>query len=535
MVLSREVATRCDGTIGLAPAIRKAAVLGVLAVVALAIALPVHAADELMRTNSSSRFGLVEAWRHQLDVGVGSQSIVDQKIHVSSVNRKVYVELVRSSGGTDASTGDEVVARISADGLSEVGLPIGEVEATRLAKNEQRRLKRRGIETTMRTTSTNAVRIYVLSERGALQAIDGETGEMIWTTRFGVPGRLYGTIGCDDNFVVVVCGSEAFVISAESGRVLSRRVLESIPLFGPLVADGVALFPGVGGTIEGLHLDDIEREPVSLRTPGDALAPMAIAPGSTKVAWASERGMTYVMNMAPITPTLEFRLDTAGVVNGQVATADDQRFFFATSKGQVYALQATREGRVLWNLPLGEPLLQGVVVVGEQVYAASGYGNLFSIDVTTGHMLWDNASPNIDALIGVVGEYIYARSASGSLVVLDKATGKRVANFNGVQPTTIFPNTETDRLYMVSTGGTLQCLRPENAPLPTFRSTPPPAPDAESEEVEVAVETDELEVDGMTDGGEDLDPFGAGDTDPFGASGDSPFGAMEDDPFGAGF
>lgn len=533
MVLSRSLAKRCHGSFGFVPAGRLLAAVGMAVTLGSATMSQTMAADELMATNSSSRFGLVEAWRHQLDVGVGAQSIVDQKIHVSAANKKTYVELVRSAPDESGGSNAEVVSRISANGLSELGLPLGEDEATRLAKNEQRRLKRRGIETTMRTTSVNDVRIYVLSDRGALEAVDGETGELIWATRFGDPRRQYGTIGCDDEYVVVVNGSEAFVMSAVTGRLLHQRTLESIPLFGPLLADGVALFPGIGGSVEGIYLDDLERFPFTIRTPGTALAPMAMAPGSTKVAWASDRGMTYVMNVAPTTPTLDFRLDTSGVVNGQVATADDDRFFFATSRGQVYALKATREGRVLWNLPLGEPMLQGVFVVGEKLYAPSGYGNLYAIEAASGQVIWENPAPGVGAVIGVVGEYIYVRSTSGVLVVLEVATGKRVANFNSIRPTMVFPNTATDRIYMVSTGGTLQCLRPESAPLPTFRSTPPTVEPAEDEEPEVVDTADDLAVDGMPDSNDEDDPFGGMDDDPFGAGGDSPFGAMDDDPFGA--
>ena len=59
--------------------------------------------------------------------------------------------------------------------------------------------------------------------------------------------------------------------------------------------------------------------------------------------------------------------------------------------------------------------------------------------------------------------------------------------------------------------------------------------DAAPEVAEESTTPDELEFDGMTDGGNAPDPFGAGGDDPFGAGADDPFGAMEDDPFSAGF
>jgi len=100
-------------------------------------------------------------------------------------------------------------------------------------------------------------------------------------------------------------------------------------------------------------------------------------------------------------------------------------------------------------------------------------------------------------------------------------------------------NPETDRVYLISDGGTIQCLRPGTAELPSFAyDTAVPAATEEKAEVKKPTAAGSDPFGAEEAGGAmapAVDPFGgdAAGTDPFGggdAAGGAP--AMED-PFGA--
>ena len=144
-------------------------------------------------------------------------------------------------------------------------------------------------------------------------------------------------------------------------------------------------------------------------------------------------------------------------------------------------------------------------------------------------MNWDTPSRNVADLLGAFGDHIVITTLTGSLAILDRETGRRIHSFSEVRPSRLLVNKFTDRLYLVSEAGEVQCLKPVGSDLPTFNIQPDVQPEAE-------VQKDPKEKAGTSPfdaGGGDpfgADPFGAGAADPFGADA----GAAMDDPFGGG-
>jgi hypothetical protein len=135
-------------------------------------------------------------------------------------------------------------------------------------------------------------------------------------------------------------------------------------------------------------------------------------------------------------------------------------------------------------------------------------------------------------LIAAFGGRLYATSLSGALAVIDVETGTRIGVFGAVRPKRLLVNNLTDRLYLVSERGDVQCLKTADSDLPKFNVQP----DVESAEEESADEP-KKEPETTPFGPRDTDPFGDGAADPFGGGAD-PFGGGDagamDDPFGGG-
>jgi outer membrane protein assembly factor BamB len=421
-----------------------------------------------------------------------------------------------------------VLVRIASNRIGANGKVLGLEEAQRLASNEIRRLKRRGIEATTNVRTVPRVRLYSLANDGSLECRDAETGEPVWMVRVGARRLHYGALGVNEDYVSVTNGANLIQVDAATGEVIQEVRTLGAPLLGVINSADFAMIPTIGSGVEGYPLSDTTRDPFREIVAGETLALPTKAPGSTLIAWGTARAFVYAMEMQG-TPSVLFRLNTDGIVSGRIASASGDRFFFGSEAGQVYGLQATRSGRVLWSIPFGEPFYDEPIVAGDQLLIRSTYGNLFSLGIDSGIMSWARPTPNVDDLLGAFGDHIFVTSMTGSLTVIDRESGKQVASFNEVRPTRLLVNKLTDRLYLVSESGDVQCLKPVGSDLPTFNIQPDLEPKTE-DEVEPKPKPGASPFDPAAS-----DPFGAGGADPFGAGGADPFGGgAMGDPFGSG-
>ena len=512
-------------------------------------------ANDLMPPHIMQQLGLTQAWARPVPVPAGAQSIADQQLFVHQENPRELVEIVMvpkadasaaatesasegagsagngSAGNGSAGNGSagKVLARIPTDQIQANGKPIGRKEAERLATNEIRRLKRRGIEAKINVRTVPRVNLYTLGSDGTLESRDAETGEPNWLVGIGNPRLPYMAIGVSEHFLTVINGANLIQVEAATGDVVVEVPMPGTPGYGATNAGDFAMIPLVGGGIQGYPLSDPTIDPFLEQVAGAALALPMKSPDSSRTAWSTDRGFIYVIEMEGA-PSLLFRLKTDGIVSGRLTPASGNRFYFGSEAGLVYGLRATRSGQVMWVAPVGEPFYNEATVFHDQVLLRSTYGNLFSLHVDDGHMTWERPISSIGNLLGALDGRLYATTLSGVLTVIDLETGKRIASFPEMLPGKFLVNTVTDRLYLVSDSGDVQCLRLEDADLPTFNTQPDGNPVIEEEEDGKPVK----EKTPPPFGAGGTDPFGAGGADPFGAGGADPFGAGGADPFGAG-
>lgn len=508
-------------------------------------------AQDLMPPHVMEQLGLTQAWARPVPAPAGSQSIADQQLFVHQESPREYVEVVMvpttaaepapadaqdaaASGAaanppsTTPTTAEKVLARIPTDQIQGNGKQIGRKEAERLASNEIRRLKRRGIEAKINVRSVPRVHLYTLATDGTLECRDAETGEPIWMVGVGNQRLPFMSLGVSEDFVTVINGANLIQVDAATGEVMVEVPTAGTPEFGAINAGDFAMIPMVNGAIQGYPLRDPTIDPFLEQVSGSALKLPVKSPGSSRTAWGTDRGYVYVMEMQG-TPGLLFRLKTDGIVGGRIAAASGDRFFFGSEAGLVYGLRATRSGKVMWNQPIGEPFYNEPIIFEDNVLLRSVYGNLFCLNIDDGHLMWETPVPGINHLIGVVAGKLYATTLSGVLTIIDMNTGKREATYPQVLPNQFLVNTMTDRLYFISNSADVQCLRLDAAELPSFNTIPdanPPLQDGQ--------EAPKAEPAKTPFGGGTNDPFGAGGADPFGGGGADPFGAGGADPFGGG-
>jgi hypothetical protein len=490
-----------------------------------------------MSPQVAARLGLEQVWTRQLRVPGGSRSIVDQQIVVHQDTPKELVEVVEK-----AEEGEEprVLFRISTEAIGDNGQQIGTEEAQRLARREVRRLQRRAKEPTIRTRSVPRIRLYTAATNGTIECRDAENGMPVWMTQVGEYQLHYSDMGVDDKYVTITNGANLIEVDVTNGEPINTVRMMSVPLYGSTNVGDFALVPTIRNGVEGYPLRDTTRDPFMKIVAGLALHPPTKSPSSSIVAWGTDRGFVYFMEMSG-EPEMRFRLNTDGIVSGRIAAIAGDRFFFGSESGQVYGVRATRTGEVMWSQPYAEPFYKAPFVLDGKVLLVSAYGNLFALDENTGLSRWDDATPNVDQIMGGFDGRVFVRLLSGDFAVIDAETGDLVENVPSLRPEKLLINRHTDRLYLINSTGTVQCLRTIGAEMPTVRqSTEAPA---EEEEKAAADAKPKQAQPKSTDpfGGQAKDPFGAAGEDPFGAGGNDPFGGggdgddeAMDDPFGGG-
>lgn len=478
-------------------------------------------AGELMSPRTAARLGLEEVWRQQLSVPAGAQSIVDQQIIAHQSDPQEFVEVVAK--GADGSE-PKVLFRIATDQIGPNGQPIGKEEAERLARREVRRMARLNLDLEITSTTRPRIKLYSAANNGTIECRDAETGAPIWMTQIGDYKLSFGKMGIDDEFVTITNGGNLVKIDVTNGEPINTVRTTSMPLYGAIHSGDFSLVPTIRNGVEGYPLSDTTRDPFMEIVSGMALEPPTKSTTSSKIAWATDRGFVYVMELSG-EPSVLFRLDTDGIVSGRIASADGDRFFFGSESGQVYGLRATRTGKVLWSQPYGEPFYKAPFLVNGMVLLPSAYGNLYAIDEKTGLAVWDAPTPNVDQIIGGFGDKLFVRLLSQSFAAIDLATGDVIDVDDSMKPGRLLVNRTTDRVYFVNSTGTVQCLRAIGRETPTIRRATDTGDLDEEESSDKPAE--------RTPAAPAMDPFGAG-ADPFGAAGKDPFGAGGADPFGAG-
>lgn len=326
--------------------------------------------------------------------------------------------------------------------------------------------------------------LFALTETGVVHVIDAETGRTLWIAQFGNP--VFPSLGpaVNDQSISVVNGSQLFVASRETGRQLWRREIGGAPAAGPEMTDDRVTIPLVDGTVKSYLLDDHQRSPWVYFSDGRPLCrPLATADA---ICWTTDTGFLDVGRKEK--PTVRFRLRTDDAIVSRAAHRSPN-FYCASLDGYIYAIEE-RSGELAWRFSAGFPVGQSPVVIDDHLFVFPDHHGMVCLSAETGEELWSTRS--VSRFVSASPERVYAADPLDRLHILDRATGAHIGILQTSGLSLQLQNDQTDRIYVGTETGLLQCLRETKRTEPVVYVERPQAdevPETESPE-------DENDVDG---------------------------------------
>jgi outer membrane protein assembly factor BamB len=368
-------------------------------------------------------------------------------------------------------------------------------------------------------------RLSVLTTAGVLQELNALTGETLWIAPVGNPDYpSLGPAGTEQH-VAVLNGSTLYILDRTDGRPVKIQSVGGAPGAAPALSAKHAFVPLVTGRIEAYPLEGQSLAPWYYQSFGRAMVAPLTTPDS--FVWATDAGRLYVGRLPDL--GVRYRLETGSDIVAPCAYR--QPFIYvATLDGEVFALHEVTGVRQ-WKYATGFPVTRAPAAVGDRVFVTSEEPALHCIDASKGTSLWE--APNVAQFAALSATRVYGVDELGRMVALDAKTGALVARVAPHIETRALVNDQTDRIYLVSRDGMVQCLHELGADKPLYHrppttgeeqpaepaATPPSEPAQPATATPPKPETEEASPFGEkteeTEMPEEEKPFGVDDNNPF--------------------
>lgn len=361
--------------------------------------------------------------------------------------------------------------------------------------------------------------LLALTDQGIIHAFEADGGSTRWATQFGNPD--YPSLGpaANDQFVAVINGSTVYLIDRVTGTPAWQAALGGGPGDGPALSETYVFAPLINGVVKGfaLELREGDRHVWAYPSVGRAVTQPVVTDQS--VIWPTDRGYLYVATAND--PQMRFRLET----HDEITTKPGYRrplIFVGSLDGYVYAVDENT-GRQQWRFSTGDPIVVTPAGIEDHVFVCSQAPTMHCLSAEDGSELWQ--APHVERFVAASPERVYGMDRWSNLYILDRASGTLLGRINFRGATVPLVNQETDRLYLASPTGLIQCLHETGLEEP-IRYAPPPLPEnldaadaaagagTPAATGEAQPETAEPATDG---------PFATPDDDPFATSDDDPF------------
>ena len=475
----------------------------------------------LISPPDARRYGLKVRWVTTVQVDPAVARVVGMKMHVDSKHAHTYFEVLV----------DGARKVFSESQLDAYGEPLGVEGAQKAAEEYAELVKSRGAQDVKVERRVVAhMFLYILTDAALLQAIDAETGKTLWRAEVGNPREVSIGPAVSDDFVAIINGLQLRVFDTHTGRRLWTKTLDDVPIVDPLIVDRIVFVPTASGRVISYFIDDPSRERHHLPSFGRIYTPATRA--GSHLIWATNS--KFLQIAGALSKNVEYYIEVDDVVAHSPVYLPPNTILYATRHGTLYSMDPTPP-RIRWRYPTGDWTYQQPIPIGDRVYFVTDVTGMHAVDLDTGKALWNTRQ--IGRFVAATDRHVYALDRAKRMVVLDVENGNRLATFHTEELDLTFTNIYTDRLFVGTTRGLLQCVHEITNEWPVMHWG------REQEEEKGEAEGDkEPPKKPAAQPDQPKDPFGApAEADPFGAppkkddkADEDPFGTSgsDGDPFG---
>ena len=393
----------------------------------------------LITHNAARSLGMERAWYLQVPMNPYSDRILDVYLHVNAAEASWSYEVMQGDDSFIFSDKD----------LDTFGRPLGREQA-RINANAFR-LKLGGGDELIEH-SVPKIYLSMLSDGGDVTLVNGETGQVYWTTHVGTPRHPAVGVCTNDEYTVVVTGVRIFVLRNTDGGIVQERMAQSLPSAGPVMVNKNIYVPSIQDRVEYYNLDRFVWTPGVLTSPGRAMTQPTI--GGDRIAWPTDRGDIFLAKTSR--PGYGYyKKVTIGIVTAPLAFQQPGQFVANCLDGYVYCFNED-DGTSIWRQSIGEPLVRQPVIVKDRVYIISQDKTCYCLSMKTGDVQWSH--PDISQIISASGERLYALGRLGNLLVLNLQNGGHYTSLAAGKIDFVMVNAFTDRIYMGTRRGLIQCI-----------------------------------------------------------------------------
>ncbi|MDF1827521.1 MAG: outer membrane protein assembly factor BamB [Legionellaceae bacterium] len=308
--------------------------------------------------------------------------------------------------------------------------------------------------------------IYAASHQGLVKAVNKRTGEVLWSKQQAQKLVSGPAVGSKD-LVFSTNHAGIIVLSKQDGHELWHASVSSEVLSLPLLIDDQVIVKTVDG-----HLYAFNRQTGAKQWVIDHGAPSLILRASSspvpygdmavvgfsdgkldavdlatgRVVW--QRSIGYASGSSDVERLADISSDP--IVRGDVV-------YLASYQGYMVAM-SLKQGQFDWNKPVST--YRNLAIDSKALYMTDAQDILWSMNRSNGHVRWKQPALTARGVTEPVmmGRRLLVGDKTGFLHLLDVKNGEYIARHALGSPITVGPLVSSDRIYVITAQGQLQCF-----------------------------------------------------------------------------
>ncbi|MBL8891277.1 MAG: PQQ-binding-like beta-propeller repeat protein [Planctomycetaceae bacterium] len=218
--------------------------------------------SSVSRADIESRLGLTRLWHVPIAAGYTNSANEPLRMLIpreATVAFTLTKEAVTGENPVNVPDSVEVIVSLDTGSSKEVvssrdrglnGKVLGVKGALRLAEIRKELLEKRGLTVTESVQFVPNARVFAVSSGGQVQAMDAESGEVLWTRRLETDGGPVLGFDVSNDFVAITHGTHIDILNSKTGMPIRTFSLRNLPGGSPVIAGNQVISPGTNGRLE---------------------------------------------------------------------------------------------------------------------------------------------------------------------------------------------------------------------------------------------------------------------------------------------